>query len=60
MSYNMHIRPRYSFKNVLSNSEMIVLYVKKLKTYVKKSCVSVSYGGQVGSPLWWSNDDRNM
>jgi hypothetical protein len=47
MSYNMYIRPGYSFQNVLSNSKIIVLYVKKLKSYVKNSCVSVSYGGQV-------------
>jgi hypothetical protein len=36
---------------VLSNSKIIVLYVKKLKTYVKHSCVSVSYGGHTTPPL---------
>ena len=49
MGYNVCIRPRYSFYNVSPNSKIIVLYAKKLKIYVKKFCVSVSYGDQVGT-----------
>jgi hypothetical protein len=36
------------FLNVLPNCKIIAFYVKKLKVYIKMSCVSVSYGDQVG------------
>jgi hypothetical protein len=49
---------------VLSNSKIITLYVKKLKSYVKMSCVSVPYGCHIldvvsfkvkDFTLYWTN-----